>query len=88
MKQKEATMIPIRCFSCGKVIADKWTKYEQLRHERGRSEQGRILTELGLIRICCRRMFLTHEEPRVFFEEKTHCRKESVKTNKVATTTE
>ena len=23
-------IIPVRCFTCGKVIGDKWTKYQEL----------------------------------------------------------
>ena len=51
-------IIPIRCFSCGKVVGDKWDAYLALLIE-GRTE-GEALTELGLQRYCCRRMVLTH----------------------------
>jgi len=51
-------IIPIRCFSCAKVIADKWEKYQQLIKE-GRTE-AQALDEIGLTRYCCRRMFLGH----------------------------
>lgn len=53
-------IIPIRCFTCGKVIADKWERFSQARITRGLDAQGTILTELGLTRACCRRMMLTH----------------------------
>ena len=50
--------IPIRCFSCGKLIADKWEEFIT------RSEQGEdakdILDDLKLTRYCCRRMLLSH----------------------------
>jgi len=48
----------VRCFSCGKVVGDKWDEYLRLL-ENGVSE-GDALTELGLKRYCCRRMVLTH----------------------------
>ena len=48
----------MRCFSCGKVIGDKWDAYLALLIE-GRTE-GEALTELQLHRYCCRRMVLTH----------------------------
>ncbi|WFD39489.1 DNA-directed RNA Polymerase II subunit L [Malassezia japonica] len=51
-------IIPVRCFSCGKVVGDKWDAYLALLIE-GRTE-GEALTELGLQRYCCRRMVLTH----------------------------
>ncbi|MDF2954588.1 DNA-directed RNA polymerase subunit N [Candidatus Alkanophaga liquidiphilum] len=53
-------MIPVRCFTCGKVIADVWEEYK------ARTEQGEdpktVLDELGVRRYCCRRMLLTHAE--------------------------
>lgn len=51
-------IIPVRCFSCGKVIGDKWNAYLALLL--GGMEEGPALTELGLKRYCCRRMVLTH----------------------------
>ena len=51
-------IIPIRCYSCGKVIGDKWNKY-QILLQKGTSA-GEALTELGLKRYCCRRMILSH----------------------------
>ncbi|KAJ1959462.1 DNA-directed RNA polymerase II subunit L [Dispira parvispora] len=51
-------IIPVRCFSCGKVIGNKWNRYLELLHE-GNSE-GAALDALGLQRFCCRRMVLTH----------------------------
>jgi len=48
----------VRCFTCGKVIGDKWDAYLALLIE-GRTE-GEALTELQLHRYCCRRMVLTH----------------------------
>lgn len=51
-------IIPIRCFSCARLIADKWEKYQVLIKE-GHTE-AQALDEIGLTRYCCRRMFLTH----------------------------
>ncbi|CAI8495715.1 DNA-directed RNA polymerase II subunit L [Hanseniaspora opuntiae] len=58
-------IIPVRCFSCGKVVGDKWEKYlnllEKEEDENGEiMDEGKALTELGLKRYCCRRMVLTH----------------------------
>jgi DNA-directed RNA polymerase subunit N len=49
-------MIPIRCFTCGKVIADKFKIYK----ERIKTESTQyVLDSLGFNRYCCRRMFIT-----------------------------
>jgi len=55
-----ATMIiPIRCFSCGKVTGDLWERYIRLISE-SEMEEAEALDAVGLQRYCCRRMVLTH----------------------------
>ncbi|KAI5807717.1 DNA-directed RNA polymerases I, II, and III subunit RPABC5 [Peziza echinospora] len=51
-------IIPIRCFSCGKVTADLWERYLRLLEE-GISD-GDAMDKLGCKRYCCRRMIMTH----------------------------
>ena len=51
-------IIPIRCFTCGKVIGNKWHRYLQLLNEE--KEMAQIFEELGLNRYCCRRMIISH----------------------------
>ncbi|KAH8916405.1 hypothetical protein BT69DRAFT_1270439 [Atractiella rhizophila] len=51
-------IIPVRCFTCGKVTGDKWNTY--LQHLEDGKTEGEALDELGLKRYCCRRMVLTH----------------------------
>ncbi|KAH9171317.1 8 kDa subunit-domain-containing protein [Lactarius sanguifluus] len=51
-------IIPVRCFSCGKVIGDKWNAYLELLAKD--MSEGDALDELQLKRYCCRRMVLTH----------------------------
>jgi len=51
-------IIPIRCFTCGKVIASYYEQYLQ-RLEQG-EEIKKILDDLGLKRYCCRRMLTSH----------------------------
>jgi DNA-directed RNA polymerase I, II, and III subunit RPABC5 len=51
-------ILPVRCFTCGKVIGNKWDQYITLLQE-GKTE-GEALTSLELTRYCCRRMLLTH----------------------------
>ncbi len=51
-------IIPVRCFTCGKVVADKYEEFKNA------IEQGEdpavVLDRLGLQRYCCRRMLLSH----------------------------
>ncbi|UCB59896.1 MAG: DNA-directed RNA polymerase subunit N [Candidatus Bathyarchaeota archaeon] len=53
-------IIPVRCFTCGKVIGDKWEDFAQ-RVKEG-DDAGKVLDDLGLTRYCCRRMLLSHVE--------------------------
>ncbi|KAH9973831.1 8 kDa subunit-domain-containing protein [Lactifluus volemus] len=55
---KVIMIIPVRCFSCGKVIGDKWNAYLELLAKD--MSEGDALDELQLKRYCCRRMVLTH----------------------------
>lgn len=49
-------IVPIRCISCGKVIAHLWQKYNE-RTDKG--EDGKkVLDSLGLVRYCCRQTFM------------------------------
>ena len=52
-------IIPVRCFTCGKVIGNKWEKYQLLLSE---YDEKDVLDMLGMTRYCCRRMLLTHIE--------------------------
>nr|UXY87194.1 hypothetical protein 1634Bnrm1_p155 [Cryptomonas sp.] len=51
-------IIPIRCFTCGKVIGNKWESYLELLNQN--FSENSALNLLGLRRYCCRRMLLTH----------------------------
>ncbi|KAI3657344.1 hypothetical protein MP638_000822 [Amoeboaphelidium occidentale] len=51
-------IIPVRCFSCGKIVGDKWDRY--LEHLNEGLTEGEAMDKLGLKRYCCRRMVLTH----------------------------
>lgn len=53
-------MFPIRCFSCGKLIGDKWEEY--IRRVGAGENPEDVLDLLGIERYCCRRMFLSHVE--------------------------
>ncbi len=53
-------LIPVRCFTCGNLIADKFDDY-QTKLKAG-EEPEKVLNELQINRYCCRRMLLTTVE--------------------------
>ncbi|ADX06023.1 DNA-directed RNA polymerase II Rpb10 [Organic Lake phycodnavirus 1] len=69
-------IIPVKCFTCGKVIANKYQKYldkvGELKKDKSqeinyldtsnieKTPEGKVLDELDLVDICCRRHMLTH----------------------------
>lgn len=71
-------IIPVRCFTCGKLVADKWEEFA--RRVKAGEEPAEVLDSLGLKRYCCRRMLLSHvdiiDEVLRFYEE-TEKRRES-----------
>lgn len=68
-------IIPIRCFTCGKVMADKIDYYiqqvDKLKTKQNKEDNGlyknfdevqskEILDSLGLTRYCCRRNLISN----------------------------
>ena len=72
-------IIPIKCFTCGTVLANKWNYYvREVRKEKLKANidlekvvyltganiektiEGKILDNMGLNKMCCRRHMLTH----------------------------
>ena len=62
-------IIPVRCFTCGKVIGDKWRSYDKKISDIPPSDEhspeaARVRSEemdrLKIVRYCCRRHFLGH----------------------------
>ncbi|ORM40137.1 putative DNA-directed RNA polymerase [Babesia sp. Xinjiang] len=51
-------IVPIRCFTCGKVIGHLWERWLDLLKQN--VNEGDALDRLDLTRYCCRRMILTH----------------------------
>ncbi|MEM3586656.1 MAG: DNA-directed RNA polymerase subunit N [Candidatus Jordarchaeaceae archaeon] len=51
-------IIPIRCFTCGKLVADKWEEF--IRRVRQGESPDVVMTSLKITRYCCRRMLLSH----------------------------
>ena len=69
-------IIPIRCMTCGKVIADLWNYYQnEINKEKTpedtininskkieKTHRGKVMDQLGLKRYCCRKHLLTHAD--------------------------
>lgn len=53
-------IIPVRCFTCGKVIGSMYEEYVK-RVQMGQKPQD-VLDDLGLERYCCRRMIISHAD--------------------------
>ncbi len=51
-------IIPVRCFSCGKIIGEQYPEFAK-RTAKGENPK-QVLDELGFSRYCCRRMILAH----------------------------
>ena len=72
-------LVPIRCFTCGNLIADKYDDY-QTKVKAGEDPQ-KVLNDLGISRYCCRRMLLTTVETIqqvIPFDESIEKRKQEV----------
>jgi DNA-directed RNA polymerase subunit N len=53
-------LIPVRCFTCGNLIADKFEDYQN--KIRTGEDPAKVLDSLRINRYCCRRMLLTSVE--------------------------
>lgn len=67
-------IIPIRCFTCGKVIGNKYKTYLEKTKKKNdelttieinsknvkKTEEGKVMDQLGLDRYCCRKVIMTH----------------------------
>jgi len=56
-------MIPVRCFTCGKVIGEYRDEYKARAETHDGDEHPMdVLDDLGIDRYCCRRMFVAHTD--------------------------
>jgi len=64
-------IIPVRCFTCGSLVGDKWEEFA--RRIKAGDNAGMVLDGLCINRYCCRRMLLSHvdviDEILRFYEE-------------------
>jgi DNA-directed RNA polymerase subunit N len=59
-EEKDEMIIPVRCFTCGKLIGDRWEEFA--RRIRTGENPSDVLDSLGIKRYCCRRMVLSNVE--------------------------
>lgn len=52
-------IIPVRCFTCGKVLGSLFEEYKQRVYLNDENPQ-KVLDELGVRRYCCRRTIVSH----------------------------
>ena len=53
-------LIPVRCFTCGNLVADKYSEYKE--RVKAGEEDSKILDSLDINRYCCRRMLISSVE--------------------------
>lgn len=53
-------IIPIRCITCGRLLADKWKAFKK-RVKKGENPK-KVLDDLDIKNYCCRSLFLTHRD--------------------------
>ncbi len=53
-------LIPVRCFTCGTLIADRYQLY--LNRVKMGEKPSKVLDDMGVRRYCCRRMFVSSVE--------------------------
>jgi DNA-directed RNA polymerase subunit N len=59
-KNRREMLIPVRCFTCGGLIADKQAEYSS--RVKAGEDPSKVMDSLGLKRYCCRRMFISSVE--------------------------
>jgi len=76
-------LIPVRCFTCGDLISDKFEEYQETMQQSGNQNPDEVMSALGIERYCCRRMLLTTVETIeqiIPFYEAMHRRKTEIQT--------
>lgn len=69
-------IIPVKCFTCGNILANKYRYYQRAVRERKQNKdqkvvyltpentsktyEAEVLDELKLTKLCCRRHMMTH----------------------------
>lgn len=59
-KEYKDVLVPIRCFTCGNLVADKYAEY--LNRVQTGEDSAKVMDSLNVKRYCCRRMFVSTVE--------------------------
>jgi DNA-directed RNA polymerase subunit N len=59
-ENKKSMLIPIRCFTCGNLIANKYSEYSS--RVKAGEDPADVMDSLNIKRYCCRRMFVSSVE--------------------------
>lgn len=59
-QKRDTTMFPVRCYTCGQVLAHHHPEYVRRVHEGEHPKSA--MEAFGITRMCCRRMFLGYVE--------------------------
>ncbi len=51
-------LIPVRCFTCGSLIGDKYEEF--VKKVKEGEDPGKVLDKIGVKRYCCRRILLSN----------------------------
>jgi len=49
-------IIPIQCYTCGKLIGNKWDKFVKLQKETKKTPKEILEKDLNVKKYCCKRM--------------------------------
>ncbi len=50
-------LVPVRCFTCGNVVADRFLEFSN--RVKSGEDPAQIMDLIGIKKYCCRRMFLS-----------------------------
>ena len=53
-------LTPVRCFTCGNLVANKYVEYSN--RVKAGEDPAKIMDSLNMKRYCCRRMFISSVE--------------------------
>lgn len=53
-------LVPVRCFTCGTLVADKYSEY--VSRVKSGEDPAKMMDSLGINRYCCRRIFVSTVE--------------------------
>jgi len=53
-------IVPVRCFTCGKVVGSAYPEY--VKRAKMGEDSKKVLDGMGFDRYCCRRMIVSHAD--------------------------